>query len=37
LAGLKQLRKLYLGATKVTDNGKAELKKALPNLEIDEF
>jgi hypothetical protein len=34
LAGLKQLRKLYLGATKVTDNGKADLKKALPKLEI---
>ena len=34
LAGLKQLRKLDLTGTKVTDKGKADLKKALPNLKI---
>jgi hypothetical protein len=34
LAGLKQLQTLDLGGTKVTDKGKADLKKALPKLEI---
>jgi hypothetical protein len=34
LAGLKQLRELDLFLTKVTAKGKADLKKALPDLEI---
>ena len=34
LAGLKRLRTLVLGSTQVTGKGKADLKKALPNLEI---
>jgi hypothetical protein len=34
LAGLKQLRELDLFLTKVTAKGKADLKKALPGLEI---
>jgi hypothetical protein len=34
LAGLKKLWKLELISTKVTDNGKADLKKALPKLKI---
>jgi hypothetical protein len=35
LQGLKKLRSLYLGETKVTDAGVAELKKALPGCRID--
>ena len=35
LAGLKQLRELDLFQTLVTAEGKAELKKALPDLEIN--
>ena len=35
LACLKGLTTLYLGATKVTDEGVAELQKALPNCRID--
>jgi hypothetical protein len=34
LAGLKQLRELYVDETKVTGKGKADLKKALPDLVI---
>jgi Leucine-rich repeat (LRR) protein len=36
LAGLKQLKELSLGRTQVTSKGKANLKKALPKLEIIE-
>ncbi|HIF30617.1 MAG TPA: hypothetical protein EYG57_06500 [Planctomycetes bacterium] len=35
LQGLKKLMSLYLGETKVTDAGVAELKKALPGCRID--
>jgi hypothetical protein len=35
LAGLKELQRLNLGGTKVTYAGVAELKKALPDCEID--
>ena len=34
LVGLKQLQVLILDGTKVTAKGKADLKKALPNLKI---
>ena len=34
LARLKQLRKLYVYGTLVTDKGKVDLRKALPRLEI---
>jgi hypothetical protein len=34
LAGVKQLLSLDLRATQVTDKGKADLKKALPKLQI---
>ena len=34
LAGLKKLKKLYLWQTKVTDAGVAELKAAIPEIQI---
>lgn len=34
LKGLKELNRLFIDNTKITDSGAADLKKALPNLEI---
>ncbi len=35
LKGLTKLSSIFLHGTRVTDAGKNELRKALPNLEID--
>jgi hypothetical protein len=35
LKGLKQLRSLILHDTLVTENGKSELRRSLPNLQCD--
>ena len=35
VAKLQQLKELYLGYTKVTKAGEAELQKALPNCKIE--